>query len=66
MGAKPSGGERVEPLSMPGAEQRDQDEPTQLDVVSRVEGDFRRQLASLTMTPLQAGVILYLHRQRRA
>ena len=31
-----------------------------------VQGDFRQRLAPLHVTPLQAGLILYLHRQRDA
>jgi len=42
------------------------DEPTLPEVVLRVEGEFRQRLAPLRVTPLQAGVILYLHRQRDA
>jgi len=34
--------------------------------VLRVEGEFRQRLAPFRVTPLQAGVILYLHRQRDA
>ena len=32
----------------------------------RVQGDFRRRLTPLRVTPLQAGVLLYLHRHRDA
>ena len=51
---------------MPGVEHANQDEPTLLEVVLRVHGDFRRRLAPLHVTPLQAGVMLYLHRHRDA
>jgi hypothetical protein len=51
---------------MPRGEQRDQDEPTLLGVVLRVEGDFRRQLALLCVMPLQADMMLYLQQQRVA
>ena len=51
---------------MPRVAHTDQDELTLLEVVLRVQGDFRRQIAPLRVTPLQAGVILYLHRQRKA
>ena len=47
---------------MPGVEHTDQDEPTLLEVVLRVQGDFRRRLAPIGVTPLQAGVMLYLQR----
>ena len=51
---------------MPGFKHQDQDKPTLLEVVLRVQGDFRNQLAPLRVTPLQAGVILYLLRHRDA
>ena len=47
---------------MSGVEHTGQDERTLLEVVLRVHGDFRRRLAPIGVTPLQAGVILYLHR----
>ena len=47
---------------MPGVKHTDQDEPTLLEVVLRVHGDFRRRLEPIGVTPLQAGVMLYLHR----
>ena len=37
-------------------------QPTLLEMVLRVQGDFRRRLAPISVTPLQAGVMLYLHR----
>ena len=51
---------------MSGVEHTGQDERTLLEVVLRVYGDFRRRLAPIRVTPLQAGVILYLHRHRDA
>jgi DNA-binding MarR family transcriptional regulator len=42
---------------------RTHDEPTRLEAVLRLHGEFRRRLVPLKVTPLQAGVILYLHRQ---
>ena len=51
---------------MPGVEHKGQDEPTLLEVVLRVHGDFRRRLAPIGVTPLQAGVILYLLRHSDA
>ena len=53
-------------LSMLGTEHKDQDKPTVLEVALRVQSDFRQHLAPLRVTPLQAGVILYLYRQREA
>ena len=51
---------------MPGVEHKGQDEPTLLEVVLRVHGDFRRRLAPIGVTPLRAGVILYLLRHSDA
>ena len=51
-----------QPLSMPGDKEESQDKPTLLEVVLRVHGDFRRRLGPLRVTPLQAGVMLYLQR----
>jgi DNA-binding MarR family transcriptional regulator len=36
--------------------------PTLLELVLRLEGDFRRRLESIRVTPLQAGVILFVRR----
>ena len=51
---------------MPRATHTDHDKPSLLEVVLRVQGDFRSQLAPLRVTPLQAGVILYLLRHSDA
>ena len=53
---------------MPGVEHKGQgqDEPTLLEVVLLLHGDFRRRLESIRVTPLQAGVMLYLHRHMDA
>ena len=51
---------------MPGVEHNDQDERTLLEVVLRLHGDFRRRLAPIGVTSLQAGVILYLLRHSDA
>ena len=37
---------------MPGVAHTDQDKPTLLKVVLRVQGDFRRRLEPIVMTPL--------------
>ena len=50
----------------PGVKQKGQDKPTLLEVVLRVQGDFRSRLASIDVTPLQAGVMLYLQRHVEA
>ena len=47
---------------MPGDIHKDQDEPTLLELVLRVQGDFRRRLEPISVTPLQAGAMLYLQR----
>lgn len=47
---------------MPGVEHSDQDKRTLLEVVLRIQGDFRRRLEPIGVTPLQAGVMLYLQR----
>lgn len=36
--------------------------PTLLELVLRLEGHFRRNLEPIRVTPLQAGVLLFLHR----
>ena len=41
-------------------------EPTQLEVMLRLHGDFRERLAPLRVTPLQAGVLLFLQRHAKA
>jgi len=51
---------------MPDVENKDQAESTLLEVVLRVESDFRGYLAPVPVTPFQAGVILCLHRQKDA
>jgi len=51
---------------MPDVESKDQAESTLLEVVLRVESDFRCHLAPLPVTTLQAGVIFCLHRQKDA
>ena len=51
---------------MPGVKHESQDQPTLLEVVLRMHGDYRPRLEPIGVTPLQAGVRLYLHRQRQA
>ena len=51
---------------MPGVKHKEQDKPTLLEVVLRVHRDFRSRLAPIAVTPLQAGVILYLQRHADA
>ncbi len=47
---------------MKGIEHNGDEALTLLELVSRVEGEFRRSLEPIRVTPLQAGVLLYLHR----
>ena len=42
------------------------EEPTLLEWVLQLHGEFRRSLAPFRITPLQAGVMLYLHRHGTA
>ena len=51
---------------MPSVEHKGHDALTLLEVVLRLHGDFRRRLEPIRVTPLQAGVILYLHRHTDA
>ena len=41
-------------------------EPTLLELVLRVQGEFRRGLEPIRVTPLQAGMLLYLQRHTDA
>lgn len=40
--------------------------PTLLEMVLRLEGDFRRNLEPLRVTPLQAGALIFIHRHANA
>jgi DNA-binding MarR family transcriptional regulator len=40
--------------------------PTLLELVLRLQGDFRRSLEPLRVTPLQAGMLLFLRRHTEA
>ena len=51
---------------MPVAARMDQNKPMLVEIVLRMQGDFRQRLAPFRVTPLQAGVMLYLHRHREA
>jgi DNA-binding MarR family transcriptional regulator len=51
---------------MQGVEQKSDEELTLLELVLRVQGEFRRCLEPIRVTPLQAGVILYLQRHMDA
>ena len=47
---------------MQSVERNGAEKPTLLELVLRVQGEFRRSLEPLQVTPLQAGVILFLRR----
>ncbi len=49
---------------MPKPLPHDREEPTQLERVLWLHGQFRRCLEPIGVTPLQAGVLLHLHRHR--
>ena len=51
---------------MPKPLPHDREEPTQLEMVLWLNGQFRRSLGPLRVTPLQAGVLLYLRRHMDA
>lgn len=53
----------IGPLNMHDAKHKDQTEagPTLLELVLRLHGDLRRSLKPIRVTPLQAGVLCYLH-----
>ena len=51
---------------MQGVEQKSDEKLTLLELVLRVQGEFRRCLEPIRVTPLQAGVILYLQRHMDA
>lgn len=53
--------------TMDDARHKGQEEtgPTLLELVLRLEGDFRRRLEPIRVTPLQAGMILFLRRHAK-
>ena len=51
---------------MRGVEHNGNEKLTLLELVLRVQGEFRRSLEPIRVTPLQAGVILYLQRHMDA
>ena len=51
---------------MRSVEHNDHEKMTLLEVVLRVQGEFRRSLEPIRVTPLQAGMLLYLQRHRDA
>jgi DNA-binding MarR family transcriptional regulator len=44
----------------------DDEDPTTLERVLQLHGEFRRSLEPIRVTPLQAGVLLFLHRHADA
>ena len=61
-----AGSEGDDALTMRGGEHNSDEALTLLEVVLRVEGEFRRSLEPIRVTPLQAGVLLYLQRHMDA
>ena len=51
---------------MRGVEHKGDEKPTLLELVLRVQGEFRRVLEPIRVTPLQAGMLLYLQRHTDA
>src|SRR5262247_1954070 len=51
---------------MRGATRKGQKGPTLLELVLHLEGDIRRRLEPIRVTPLQAGVLLFLCRHAEA
>jgi hypothetical protein len=51
---------------MQGVEHNGHEKLTLLELVLRLEGEFRRSLEPIRVTPLQAGVILFLRRHADA
>lgn len=51
---------------MRGVKRHGLDKLTLLELVLRLEGDFRRSLEPLRVTPLQAGVLLFVRRHAGA
>ena len=51
---------------MRGVEYNVHEEMTLLEVVLQLHGEFRRSLEPLRVTPLQAGMLLFLHRHPEA
>ncbi len=51
---------------MQGVEHNDQEALTLLELVLQLHGEFRRSLEPIRVTPLQAGVLLFLRRHTDA
>jgi DNA-binding MarR family transcriptional regulator len=51
---------------MQGVEHNGHEKLTLLELVLRLEGDFRRRLETIRVTPLQAGVLLFVQRHMDA
>jgi hypothetical protein len=61
-----AGGEGDDALTMRGVEHNVHTELTLLELVLQLHGEFRRSLEPIRVTPLQAGVILFLRRHADA
>ena len=60
------GGEGHDPLTMRGIKHKSHEELTLLELVLQLHGGFRRTLEPIRVTPLQAGVLLFLRRHAEA
>jgi len=61
-----TGSEGDDALTMRGVEHNGDKQLTLLELVLRVQGEFRRSLEPIRVTPLQAGMLLYLQRHTDA
>jgi DNA-binding MarR family transcriptional regulator len=57
-----TGGEGDDALSMQGVKHKGHEQLTLLELVLQLHGEFRRSLEPIHVTPLQAGVLLFLRR----
>jgi DNA-binding MarR family transcriptional regulator len=54
--------ERDDALTMRRVKHKNDEEPTLLELVLQLHGEFRRSLEPIRVTPLQAGLLLFLSR----
>ena len=61
-----AGGEGDDALTMRGVEHKGHEELALLELVLQLHGEFRRSLEPIRVTPLQAGVLLFIRRHANA
>jgi len=61
-----AGGDGDDALTMQAVEHNGHEKLTLLELVLQLHSDFRRRLESIRVTPLQAGVLLFLRRHQEA